>query len=89
MGAAAEEGVGLAEAAPENIEAMLVTFDTSQLLVSGLAEPASANIWLILVTAEVSPPAEPAPARSEQLSIYDDPMFGPIKRLLVELVGEG
>jgi len=38
--------------------------------------------------------AEPAPVETSQTtgseqSIYDDPMFGPLKRLLVDLVGEG
>ncbi len=38
--------------------------------------------------AEAPAPVETAPAMSAEKSIYDDPMFGPIKRLLVEFVGE-
>ena len=76
-----EESAPAAEAEP-------VTAQASEAIAAPVAEPEPAQM---AAPAPVQPTAEPAPApapTSGERSIYDDPIFGPLKRVLVDLVGE-
>ena len=41
------------------------------------------------LTVEEPAPMQTSPAMSAEQSIYEDPMFGPIKRLLADFIGQG
>jgi len=73
------------ESAPV-VDAEPVTAQASEAIAAPAAEPELTQMAAPVPT-QPAPEAAPTPTSGER-SIYDDPIFGPLKRVLVDLVGE-